>query len=189
MCTCCIPWIFEFRKKDEEARHDLCLGASVGWSEKTEKPKRYFLMTTRLVLSVDDEKYPSMCQVLVFQFHDRFSTASGCGAQTEGNDSLMHLLQRHISVCNIHQQRPEEGKRHNLRQLLHHQRRCQGHAAGAPPRKERNSETKHEQGTPTRGDKTQVQDAGGRRQHITRRHPQSRVKGACCQSAVPAATA
>ena len=49
MCTCCIPWIFEFRKKDEEARHDLCLGASVGWSEKTEKPKRYFLMTTRLV--------------------------------------------------------------------------------------------------------------------------------------------
>ena len=140
-------------------------------------------------LSVDDEKYPSMCQVLVFQFHDRFSTASGCGAQTEGNDSLMHLLQRHISVCNIHHQRPEEGKRHNLRQLLHHQRRCQGHAAGVPPRKERNSETKHEQGTPTRGDKTQVQDAGGRRQHITRRHPQSRVKGACCQSAVPAATA
>ena len=86
-------------------------------------------------LSVDDEKYPSMCQVLVFQFHDRFSTASGCGAQTEGNDSLMHLIQRHISVCNIHQQRPEEGKRHNLRQLLHHQRRCQGHAAGVPREK------------------------------------------------------
>ena len=96
------------------------------------------------------------------------------------------FFKRILSMSNIHQQRPEEGKRHNLRQLLHHQRRCQGHAAGAPTRKERNSETKHEQGT---GDKTQVQDAGGRRQHITRRHPQSRVKGACCQIAVPAATA